>query len=128
MKKSQLKNIIREEIKILQEQPTSIQPFPVWNDFILFTNNTPGLAFSWGCTWWTPSGTFSTMRMWAYDVLLNPIYNPNNTGQPQPCQHIATRITNFTNLIAQAGPNSQSVAMWQCKLDFYIALGQFYNC
>ena len=115
MKKSQLKNIIKEEIQRLQEQSPATNPF---NDFLIFTNSTPGLAFDWRC--------YGGIRGYVHGIL--QLSNFQSSNPNQPCNFIQGRIDHFTNLLAQAGPNSQSAPIWQCKLNFFNALTQQYNC
>tara|TARA_R110001583_G_scaffold43864_1_gene139301 strand:- start:404 stop:754 length:351 start_codon:yes stop_codon:yes gene_type:complete len=116
MKKSKLRNIIRESIKeLMNEQGPITNPF---NDFLIFTQNTSGLAFDWRC--------YPGIRGYAHTILSLP--NFTSTNPNQPCNFISQRIQHFTNLITQAGPNSLSVPIWQCKLDFFNALTQQYNC
>tara|TARA_R110001583_G_scaffold189754_1_gene353503 strand:- start:2008 stop:2373 length:366 start_codon:yes stop_codon:yes gene_type:complete len=121
MKKSQLIKIIKESVKQLMTEQGQQGPGPITNtfsDFLVFTQNTPGLAFNWRCYW--------GMRSYANTILSLP--NFTSTNQNQPCNFINQRIQHFTNLLAQAGPNSQSASIWQCKLDFFNALAQQYNC
>ena len=73
-----------------------------------------------------PNQQYTSIRAWLPGVLSNGIYLGNNI--PGVCSHIDYKINNYQNLIGNAGPNSQSAIGWQCKLDLFIALGQFYNC
>ena len=66
------------------------------------------------------------LRPYALQIFALPVFTSSNPNQP--CNFICGRIQHFTNLIGQAGPNSASVHMWTCKLNFFQALAQFYNC
>jgi len=114
MKKSQLRQIIKEEINgLMNEAPTA--PF---QEFVSFTQNNPGLAFDHKC--------WLGMRRYAYQILNLPNFTSSNPNQP--CNFINQRIQHFTNLLSQSGPNSQSAHIRQCKLDFFNVLHQMYNC
>jgi len=118
MKKSQLRNIIRESIKQLINE----QPSPAWQSFGLFLQQNPSLAFNWSCG----QPDWIGMRKYAHYILsLNNFQSPLPN---QPCNFIHQRIQHFTNLLTQAGPNSQNAPIWQCKLNFFNALAQQYNC
>ena len=132
MKKSELKRIIKEELKKLNEQGgilanpnltpmqtgagnPNLTPQQLLNAFLDGVHN-----YRMHCKW--------DIKPWALTIFALPPFQQNPTNPNMPCQFIDNRIQHFTNLIAQAGPNSLSVHMWQCKLDFFQALHQYYNC
>ena len=130
MKKSELKRIIKEEVKKLNEEGgilanpnltpmqtgagnPNLTPQQLLNAFLDGVHN-----YRMHCKW--------NIESWALGIFALPPFTSTNPNQP--CQFIDQRIQHFTNLIAQAGPNSVSVHMWTCKLNFFQALAQFYNC
>jgi len=101
--------------KKIDEQSPITNPF---NDFLIWTQNNTS-TFDWRC--------FGGMRQYAYTILKLPNFQSSNPNQP--CNFIVNnRIPYFTNLLANAGPNSTSAYMWQCKLNFFNTLSTIYNC
>ena len=49
----------------------------------------------------------------------NYLFNNVANNPNQPCNYLLGLIDNMQTNLAQAGPNSQSAIMWQCKLDIY---------
>ena len=101
------------DFPLIQEQNPNLTPQQLLNHFLNNVNN-----YRMHCKW--------NIEPWALGIFALPPFTSTNPNQP--CQFIGQRIQHFTNLIAQAGPNSVSVHMWTCKLNFFQALAQFYNC
>ena len=112
MKKSQLKNIIKEEIQRLQEQ-TSLTPPQLLNEVLGWLRST-GTSFDWRC--------FPTQRSWLIGIFtLGPF---NSTNPNQPCNFIQNKINQLQTWINNfsGNPNSQQLAIKTCKLQAFQAM------
>ena len=132
MKKSQLRNIIKEEVKRLRKQPLKEQGSQTPNQ--LMTNfgtylasiniNFKVLVACGG----TDNQISNNMLAWLQGIFaLSPF---NSTNPNQPCQFINNKINQLTNWINNftGNPNSIQLAQKKCKRKILTYLGQMFSC
>jgi len=109
MKKPQLRKIIKEEIARLQKTNITEQ-LPIFN------------PCDPDC-----QGTFNC-KQWLAGVLQLPPFSSNNPNQP--CNFIQNKINQTQNWINNfsGNPQSQQLALKQCKLTAFNYLCQQHNC
>ena len=151
MERSQLKKIIKEEIKRLQNQPLQEQVNPILTNSLMngfgtyLANN--GINFkevlSCGHSLNTPSASSSQTNMlgWLQGIfaLQGPAGTPIFPSLPpstsnMPCQFINNKITQLQNWISNftSNPNynqnSQQLRLKRCKLKIFMHLAGWYGC
>jgi hypothetical protein len=119
LKKSQLKRIIKEELKKLQNEQvlSAITPRELLSDFANYMQQN-NIQVDWRC--------LPQVRQWLISIFtLQPFQNSPNPNQP--CQYIQNKINQLQNWITNhnnsgGNPNSAQLANKQCKLQFFIPM------
>ena len=133
MKKSELKRIIKETIKEIQQSPQRItneqvisapSPGELLSDFAQW-NQQNGSPLDWRC--------MPSIRSWLIGIFGNAPFQ-TSTNPLQPCTFIQNKINQIQTWVTNfsGNPNSTQLAMKQCKLQaFQVMLPwaqQQFNC
>ena len=123
MKKSQLRNIIRESIKQLMNEQQVTPPSELLSTFYNW-NQQNGPQMDWRCR--------TDMRTWLMGIFSLPVFNSTNPSQP--CTMIQNKINQLQSWITAftGNPNSTQLAQKTCKLQVFQAMlpwaQQLFNC